>query len=488
VSAARRLPVGTGLAGSVWATQEASWVHDVSTDERSPRSPSAVDAGLTLSLGVPVMVGHEIVGVLAFFLRAASDEDLRRAKLVTVVGAQLAREILQKRAEHELRDSEERNRRLSDASTDGIAISRDGLLLEANAAFRRLFLLGEDVAGFRGVDLVVPEDRARMLASVAAHGSVGYEATALRLDGTTFEASIRAHDIPYRGGSARLAIVRDITEWKELDRLKNEFVSTVSHELRTPLTSLRGSLGLLEGGHGGALTAKGHELVEIARSNTDRLIRLINDMLDLDKMAAGRLDLQLVELDPAALMRTVVDGVRGFASQRRIGINEIVDPAPTILGDHDRIVQVLTNLVSNAIKFSPPSSTVTIRIGPAAAATAIAATAIEAPAAAAMAIDARAVDHAGRVRITVTNPGPGVSEADVARLFTRFQQLDGSDGRRNGGTGLGLAISKAIIDQHGGTIGVESVPGVETTFWCELPAAARLLPEPATIAAPGWGI
>jgi PAS domain S-box-containing protein len=304
-SAGKRFPIGTGLAGAVWAAKEAIWVREIGSDRHYARVSGATAAGLGAAIGVPVLAGDEIVGVLLFHLRVTSVEDDRRAKLVTVVAAQLGRQILQKRAEHELRDSEERNRRLSDASTDGIVISRDGLLLEANAAFRRLFLLGEHVAGFPGIDLFVPADRARAEASIAAHESGGYEATAMRLDGTTFEASIRAHEVPYPGGVARLAVVRDITEWKELDRLKNEFVSTVSHELRTPLTSLRGSLGLLEGGHGGALTSKGCELVQIARSNTDRLIRLINDMLDLDKMAAGRLELQRVPLNAAVIVRTV---------------------------------------------------------------------------------------------------------------------------------------------------------------------------------------
>ena len=154
-------------------------------------------------------------------------------------------------------------------------------------------------------------------------------------------------------------MLRDISEWKRLDRMKNEFVSTVSHELRTPLTLIRGALGLLESGVGGALTTQAQELVRIGRGNTERLIRLIGDMLDLDKIEAGRLDLHLATLMPAELVRTAVDGVQVIAEQFQVRIEEHVEAHRTLEGDHDRVIQVLTNFLSNAVKFSPPGSVVT---------------------------------------------------------------------------------------------------------------------------------
>jgi signal transduction histidine kinase len=298
-----------------------------------------------------------------------------------------------------------------------------------------------------------------------------YEATMRRADGTTFDGRVTGVVTTFRGAPSRVAVVRDISEWRALDRLKNEFVSTVSHELRTPLTAMLGSLGLLEAGVAGRLAPNAHRLIRIARTNTERLIRLINDMLDLDKIAAGKLALRRVRLVMADTVRVAVDGLRELAAERAIEVAEDVESGVAISGDRDRIVQVLTNLLSNAIKFAPAGSRVVVR---------------------AWRVSSDTPHHGhghggstgngatdgvangdgqdrGRVRVSVTNAGDGIAPADVGRLFKRFQQLDGSDGRRNSGTGLGLAISKELVEQHDGTIGVQSTPGVETTFWFECP-------------------
>src|SRR5581483_6003103 len=236
-------------------------------------------------------------------------------------------------------------------------------------------------------------------------------------------------------------IMRDLSDWKKLDRMKNEFVSTVSHELRTPLTSIRGALGLLEAGVTGALSDKGIDLVHVARENCERLIRLINDMLDLDKIEAGVLSLDLVDLAPTDIINATIDGIAGMAVVYGIRLEKHVQTSAIVRLDRDRIVQVLTNLVSNAIKFSPASSTVTVSV----------------------------TASASTVRFSVSNPGQGIPAADRDKLFRRFQQLDGADNRARGGTGLGLAISKAIVEQHDGQIGFESEPNVRTTFWFDLP-------------------
>jgi signal transduction histidine kinase len=246
---------------------------------------------------------------------------------------------------------------------------------------------------------------------------------------------------PLRGEPSVSTIMRDISEWKKLERMKSDFVSTVSHELRTPLTAIRGSLGLLEGGTAGALPPRALHLMQLARSNCDRLVRLINDMLDLDKIEAGKLELRPETLPPADVVRVAVDGLRGMAEQR--GLRFVVNVAPTnpVIGDRDRLIQVLTNLLSNALKFSPAGGAITVTV------------------------EAKE----SLVRFAVENPGPGIAAHDRPRLFSRFQQLDSSDGRHYGGTGLGLAIAKAIVEQHGGTIGVTSDPNVSTTFWFDVP-------------------
>ncbi len=239
-----------------------------------------------------------------------------------------------------------------------------------------------------------------------------------------------------------LVLISDITERKQAERAKSEFVATVSHELRTPLTSIRGSLRLMQGGIGGALSGVNGEMVAIAVSNTERLLQLINDILDLEKMTAGKLELRLTDLDPSKLVTTAASSLEGMASEAGVTIVTGPPASDGFLGDEGRLVQVLSNLVSNAIKFSARGTEVRLES------------------------EARAA----AVRFSVIDRGPGIAAPQLAKLFTRFQQLDGTDARPRGGTGLGLAISKSIVEQHGGRIGVESELGTGSTFWFEIPA------------------
>ena len=268
---------------------------------------------------------------------------------------------VQKQREEELRESEGRFRMLSDASTDGIAITRAGRFMEVNRAWCRMFGYTEaELEEIPAAAMVVPAERSRLYYVISNNVPSARQVVCLRKDGSTFEAESAGTPIIYKGEAARVTVLRDISEWKRLDRMKNEFVSTVSHELRTPLTSIRGALGLLESGVGGALTTQAQELVRIGRGNTERLIRLIGDMLDLDKIEAGRLDLHLATLMPAELVRTAVDGVQVIAEQFQVRIEEHVEAHRTLEGDHDRVIQVLTNFLSNAVKFSPPGSVVRV--------------------------------------------------------------------------------------------------------------------------------
>lgn len=355
-------------------------------------------------------------------------------------------------AQHEsLSASEERFRRLSDGSTDGVIISRDGIIIEANAAFCRMFGADESaLIGRSGLTLAADHDRDLVTRAMRENLTIAYDLTCVRLDGTTFEGQVTGRPITYQGSPARISILRDITEWSRVNRLKNEFVSTVSHELRTPLTSIHGALRLMESG--AIQAAAMANLVTIARTNCERLIRLINDMLDLDKIEAGKIELRRSMLKPGDLVHTVLDSMRAMADEYSVRLEPAVDASRAFSGDRDRIVQVLTNLVSNAVKFAPTDSTVTVW--------------------------AQTGATGDKVRFAVTNPGPGIAPSDMGRLFSRFQQIDGSDARRRGGTGLGLTIAKAIVEQHGGTIGVESTPNVLTTFWFEVPLAITISPSP----------
>lgn len=246
----------------------------------------------------------------------------------------------------------------------------------------------------------------------------------------------------YRGCSLTL---HNIAARKAAERRVSEFYSIVSHELRTPLTSIRGVLGLLESRTVEAETAEGMELLEVARTSSDRLIRLINDMLDLKKIESGKLELRKTKIDVKQLIANGLAALSGVAEEYKINLVTECSEQLHVEADWDKATQILTNLVSNAIKFSPCGETVKVV----------------------------AERRDSVVRISVCDNGPGIAAKDINRLFDKFQQLDSSDSRNFEGTGLGLAISKALAEEHGGNIGVSSELKKGSTFWFEL----NLLPE-----------
>ena len=224
-------------------------------------------------------------------------------------------------------------------------------------------------------------------------------------------------------------------------QFKSEFMATVSHELRTPLTSIRGSLGLIIGGAVGELGAQARNLLAIAQSNADRLLALINDLLDVEKIESGRIELTQEPMDLVALVDNAIMANHGYAQKHKVSFALVERPADRVglPGDPRRMTQVVTNLLSNAAKYAPEGSTVEVRIIP----------------------------TGTTVRVAVHDSGPGVPKDFRDRIFQKFSQADSSDRRTKGGTGLGLAICKAIIEQHGGEIGYDSMPG-DTTFWFDL--------------------
>jgi signal transduction histidine kinase len=235
----------------------------------------------------------------------------------------------------------------------------------------------------------------------------------------------------------------------DLDTLKDEFISTVSHELRTPLTSIHGALGLLSAGLLGNVDPKAQNLLRIASSNTERLIRLINDILDLERMESGRAPLTLRRCSIFDLAREAMDSMSGMADASEVRLDLTSNAARDAIyfdADSDRILQVLTNLLSNAIKFSPSASVVSVEI------------------------DA----HADSLLLKVVDRGRGIPADKLESIFDRFQQVEASDASKKGGTGLGLAICRSIVQQHGGAIWAErnlDAPG--TTLWVQFTRSAR---------------
>lgn len=240
---------------------------------------------------------------------------------------------------------------------------------------------------------------------------------------------------------------RDITQQRAAERVRSEFTSTLSHELRTPLTSILGSLSLLRSGALGDVPKEQDEIVEIAERNGKRLLDLINEVLDIEKIESGRLSLEPEPIELGELLRESLRLNQGFADrfQARLSLDG-EPPSVSVRADRKRLMQVMTNFLSNAAKFSPPNGSV----------------------------DVQAVVKDGVVRVGVGDRGPGIPEAFRSRIFGRFAQADSADSRIKGGTGLGLAIAKQIVEMHGGRIWVESTLGQGSIFQMELPARAEL--------------
>ncbi|MES2385622.1 MAG: PAS domain S-box protein [Pseudomonadota bacterium] len=238
------------------------------------------------------------------------------------------------------------------------------------------------------------------------------------------------------------SLATDITELKRIDRLKSEFVSTVSHELRTPLTSIRGSLGLVSGGMAGKLPDPAMKLIDIAKNNCERLIRLINDILDIEKIESGKMQLELQPMALLPLLTQAVAANQGYGLANNVSLAlHCEDPGLQVKVEADRLTQVVTNLLSNALKFSPAGGVVEVH-----------------------------VLRAGLgVRVEVRDHGPGIPEEFRSRIFQKFSQADSSDTRQKSGTGLGLNISRALVERMGGSIGFDSRLGEGTTFFFELP-------------------
>ena len=346
-----------------------------------------------------------------------------------------------------------------------VMIDASGAIVMVNAETEKLFGYERAELIGRPVDVLVPlrfrgahpRHRHTFAADPRPRAmGAGRDLYGLRKDGTEFPVEVGLNPIHTRDGMAVLSVIIDISKRKRNERLKDEFVATVSHELRTPLTSIAGSLGLLVASAAGKLPDNVTRLLTIAHNNSQRLVRLINDILDIEKMETGNVVFDLRPLEIRALVEQAIDANRGFAEG--YGVRVRLDPDAAVgevHADGDRLVQVITNLLSNAIKFSPRGEDVTVRID----------------------------NRDSVVRISVRDRGPGIPEEFKPRIFDKFAQADGSDARRKGGTGLGLSIVKQIVTRLGGEVGFADAYGGGTLFHVELPWFRRASEQIAHAAA-----
>ncbi len=358
-----------------------------------------------------------------------------------------------KQTELALQESEERHRRLVELSPETIAVYSQGKFVYINPAGIRLLGASslEAIIDKPILEIVHPKYRQtfeRQIKQVqAAKRAVELPALKLvQLSGQVIDVEMNASSILYKGKPAVQVVLRDITERLEIERMKDEFISVISHELRTPLTSIRGSLGLLASGLLLAQPEKSQRMLEIAVSNTDRLIRLINEILDLDRISSGTENMEKQACNAADLMQQAVDEMQSMAEKNTITL--CFSPLKALLwADRDRIIQVLTNLLSNAIKFSSPGTKVWLT----------------------------AQKQGQEVVFQVTDQGRGIPADKIESIFERFQQVDASDSRQKGGTGLGLAISRHIVQQHSGRIWVSSIVNQGSSFYFTLPLLQKIL-------------
>ncbi len=357
----------------------------------------------------------------------------------------------EKETEEALRRSEARTRSIIENLLGGLVTTdHAGRIESVNPAAERMFGYTAAALIGRSIGVLFDETFDREHHRRDALGRVT-EWSAIRSNGESFVCELSVFEFDAGDQERHFAAhMLDISEREEVERLKRDFVATVSHELRTPLTSIHGSLGLLASGVMGELNDEAARVVSVAERNSVRLVSLINDILEFEKLDDGRKVLDLKPVRLQSILELAVETVAVFATQEAVTI-EMQPCTAVVMGDQKRLAQVLINLLSNAVKYSSRGGIVTLSV----------------------------TFEGELVEIRVRDRGIGISAQAQKRLFQRFHQIDSGDAREKSGTGLGLAICRAIVQQHGGEIGVESAEGDGSTFWFRIPAVNATAEERA---------
>jgi PAS domain S-box-containing protein len=400
--------------------------------------------------GVDAMARQILKGIDLTGLRKKGDEfpiEIMLSPLDSGEGILVIRDIsLRKDAEKHLALMEARYHGLLEAAPDTmVVVNHAGEIVLLNLQAEKEFGYRRDELLGQSIKKIIPEHVAERLianglrSALTAHLGKETELTGRRKGGDEFPIEIMLSPLE---SAERILVIRDISVRRQTERLKDEFVATVSHELRTPLTSISGSLGLLTGQWASKLPESAARLLTIAHANSQRLVRLINDILDIEKLESGRVVFNLSKVAVRSLVEHAIEDNRGFAQSYSVQVR--LDAASDHLdvnADPDRLAQVITNLLSNAIKFSPADGEVLVVVG----------------------------RNANDVRITVRDHGSGIPDDFKLHVFEKFAQADATNTRQKSGTGLGLSIVKQIVERLGGKIGFGDAPGGGAIFHVDFP-------------------
>lgn len=420
----------------------------VAQGELPPQAKARQMAFVPITAYLPILAEEEVLGVVALDHgesgREVGEEELRYVQFLSyVAGAAIKNAYAfeeRRRAEEALRESEARNRAILQALPDQLFVmDAQGTLLTHQGRRERLLVSPEGFLGRRLAEVLPPEVAARIqdaIAEVLATGEMKSVEYSLELHGERLDYEAR---LARSGANEVLAVVRDITQQKQLERMKQDFVSAVSHELRTPLVGIMGFTELLL--EDARLDPESLEFVQLIRESGLRLKNMVDNLLDTNRLESGRFEVSRRRVDLSPTLRNVAAAFGGVAQLSEIAFEVELGTLPLVLADPDRIGQVVGNLLSNAFKFTPRNGRVALR----------------------------ASVEGGWLRIEVEDSGPGIPPEQLDRLFQRYGRTRSAVERGVGGTGLGLYISKAIVDAHAGRIGVISQPGQGARFYLELP-------------------
>jgi PAS domain S-box-containing protein len=444
----------------VFETRQPYISSDIQKDDKNKfRHGFMLREGIVSAAFVPIMSKNRFLGMMmvgSFKLHGFSQYEI---DLLMAFGSQIGTALENARLYDEVSKGKAYIENLVENAADLIiSTNLDDQILTWNRGAEVLFGYRKDEVIGKHLSILLPSERfhelEEMRAKVQISGALrDIEIRSKKKDGVLIYLSLSVSPVRDLDGKivGFLRVAKDITEkkryerrLKELDKMKSDFVSNVSHELRTPLTAIKGSVDNMLDGLTGSLNEKQLRYLNRIKSNTDRLSRLINDLLDLSRIESGRVEVRQTTLPLTALTEEVAEHMRALAAEKLIRIEvPSSDPSVTVWADRDKVTQVLMNLIGNAVKFTPQDGKITV------------------------ALEKNGNDY---IQISVADTGPGILPEEQNKIFSKFYQVANIDKQKPKGSGLGLAISKALVEMHGGKIWMDSEVGRGSTFYFTLPA------------------